>query len=272
MKDNKISEPLKPIEESMFQIDKQQFGIFISELRKENGYTQKELAQKLFLSDKAVSKWERGLSMPDISLLVPLAENLGVTVTELLKHQHMEQADKLNTEQVEEIVKKAINFSEEHPTPKLPGKKTWGIIYAFSLLILAVELAIYLFNGYSINQIAENCYVIVLLGIFLGCSFIFFVKEKLPSYYDENRISGYLSGPFRINLPGLAFNNSNHPYILFVIRTWSVLMIALFPLIYYLFNLVFASCWAAISEYVVVTFTLVTLFVPLYIVGKKYES
>ena len=44
----------------MFDIDKEKLGAFIAELRKEKGYTQKELADKLFLSNKAVSKWETG--------------------------------------------------------------------------------------------------------------------------------------------------------------------------------------------------------------------
>ena len=56
----------------MFEINKSAFGTFLAERRKEKGYTQKELAAKLFISDKAVSKWERALSMPDISLLIPL--------------------------------------------------------------------------------------------------------------------------------------------------------------------------------------------------------
>ena len=47
----------------MFQMDKKKFGAFVSQLRKEQGYTQKELAQKLFVSDKAVSKWETGGSL-----------------------------------------------------------------------------------------------------------------------------------------------------------------------------------------------------------------
>lgn len=68
----------------MFEIDKKTFGIFLAEQRKAKGFTQRELAEKLFISDKAVSKWERGLSMPDIFLLVPLAEILDVSVTELL--------------------------------------------------------------------------------------------------------------------------------------------------------------------------------------------
>ena len=59
-------------------------GQFISKLRKENHLTQKELATALNITDKAVSKWERGLSCPDIALLSPIAEILGVTSTELL--------------------------------------------------------------------------------------------------------------------------------------------------------------------------------------------
>ena len=46
----------------MFDIDKKDFGCFVAELRKEKGFTQKELAEKLFVSDKAISKWECGVS------------------------------------------------------------------------------------------------------------------------------------------------------------------------------------------------------------------
>ena len=46
----------------MFEIDRAKFGSFVAELRKEKGYTQKELASRLFISDKAVSKWETGVS------------------------------------------------------------------------------------------------------------------------------------------------------------------------------------------------------------------
>lgn len=47
----------------MYTIDKKVFGAFVSRLRKEKGYTQKELASRLFVSDKAVSKWETGVSL-----------------------------------------------------------------------------------------------------------------------------------------------------------------------------------------------------------------
>lgn len=67
-------------------------GLFISALRKEQSLTQKELADQLGVTDKAVSKWERGLGYPDISLLSNLAEVLGVTTSELLNGGKAESA------------------------------------------------------------------------------------------------------------------------------------------------------------------------------------
>ena len=65
-------------------MDMQKIGSFIAEERKAKSLTQKELAAMLNITDKAVSKWERGLSLPDISMLNPLSECLGVSVSELL--------------------------------------------------------------------------------------------------------------------------------------------------------------------------------------------
>lgn len=62
----------------MYEMDKAALGKLILARRKEKGYTQKELAARLYVSDKAVSKWERGLSVPDISLLIPMSEVLEV--------------------------------------------------------------------------------------------------------------------------------------------------------------------------------------------------
>ena len=59
-------------------------GTIIRELREKNRLTQAELAEKLFVSDKTVSKWENGKGYPDISLLEPIAKVFGVSVAELL--------------------------------------------------------------------------------------------------------------------------------------------------------------------------------------------
>lgn len=63
-------------------MDNKKFGAFIAAQRKEKGLTQKELADKLCVTDKAVSKWERGLGFPDIKLIEPLSEALDVSILE----------------------------------------------------------------------------------------------------------------------------------------------------------------------------------------------
>lgn len=60
-------------------------GKLIAQKRKALKMTQNELAEKLYITDKAVSKWERGLSFPDISILIPLAEILNISLYDLLK-------------------------------------------------------------------------------------------------------------------------------------------------------------------------------------------
>ena len=61
------------------------FGSYIRSLRTQNGMTQAQLADRLCVTDKAVSKWERALSYPDITLFPRLADLLGVTVDDLLR-------------------------------------------------------------------------------------------------------------------------------------------------------------------------------------------
>ena len=68
-------------------MDNQATGLFIKQLRIEKNLTQKELADRLHVTDKAVSKWERGLSLPAVDLLQPLSQALGISVVELLDAQ-----------------------------------------------------------------------------------------------------------------------------------------------------------------------------------------
>lgn len=64
---------------------KQTFGMMVAALRKEKGMTQQELADKMFVTDKAVSKWERDLSYPDVDSIPRLAEIFGISVDELMQ-------------------------------------------------------------------------------------------------------------------------------------------------------------------------------------------
>ena len=89
--------------------------------------TQKELAEKLYVTDKAVSKWERGLSLPDISLLEKLSEELEVDVSELLRGKRGKK-EKIN---VEEEIKKAVE--EIKSKQKSQKRKQLKIIAAIGL-------------------------------------------------------------------------------------------------------------------------------------------
>ena len=74
-------------------MDAHKFGNFVAITRKENHMTQAELASKLQVTDKAVSRWERGLGFPDINTLEPLAEALGLSVLELMKSERIRETD-----------------------------------------------------------------------------------------------------------------------------------------------------------------------------------
>ena len=80
-------------------MDNVKIGALIAVVRKERGLTQKELGKRLHVSDRAVSKWERGLNLPDAALFEPLCRELGITVTELLRGER-QQAALLELEQV----------------------------------------------------------------------------------------------------------------------------------------------------------------------------
>ena len=83
-------------------------GTMIAELRKQHGMTQLELAEKMGVTDKAVSKWERDLSCPDINSLPNLAEILGVSVEELMQIKKEAEAPVSKVSQIMEIAPKAI--------------------------------------------------------------------------------------------------------------------------------------------------------------------
>ena len=79
----------KRVKEKEKRMEQKTMGKFLAALRKANGYTQKELAEKINVSDKAVSRWERDESAPDLSLLPVLAEIFGVTTDELLRGERI---------------------------------------------------------------------------------------------------------------------------------------------------------------------------------------
>ena len=86
-------------------MEKQTLGQKIAELRKAKNMTQLELANKLNITDKAVSKWERDISCPDINTFPKLAEILGVSVDELLQANNAVSDNKENKDIVDLVLK-----------------------------------------------------------------------------------------------------------------------------------------------------------------------
>ena len=87
---------------------KKTLGTMSAELRKQHGMTQLELAEKMGVTDKAVSKWERDLSCPDINSIPTLAEILGVSVEELMQVKKEAEAPVSKVAEIMEIAPKAV--------------------------------------------------------------------------------------------------------------------------------------------------------------------
>lgn len=109
-------------------------GEFILALRKEHGMTQKEMADALGLTDKAISKWERGLSYPDISMLEPIAVLFEVSVMELLKGERIEPDTTISMQDAQKMIDESISLSDDEITQK--HKKNKGIILTLCVVTM----------------------------------------------------------------------------------------------------------------------------------------
>lgn len=98
-------------------MDSKAFGKFIAECRKEKHMTQAELAQIINVTDKAVSRWERGIGFPDINTLEPLASALDISILELMHSQKSDERDTkedLYENEMTEIMQSAVEMAKEN--------------------------------------------------------------------------------------------------------------------------------------------------------------
>lgn len=183
----------------MYELDKAAFGHFLAQLRREKGMTQKELAATLYVSDKAVSKWERGLSVPDISLLVPLAEQLNVTVAELLQGRRVEEEQRFTREETEDLIRKALTFSAEPPERRQARTKKYLPVYVICCVLGVAEALAVWAAGLADTEGAQMMLIFgVVGGVPFGAYAMFWLVETLPRYYDENRIWKHVLRAFRV--------------------------------------------------------------------------
>lgn len=254
----------------MYQIDNKQFGMFTAQLRREKNMTQKELGERLFVSDKTVSKWERGLSMPNVSLLIPMAEILGVTVTELLRGSRICENVSMDIREVERLVTCSVDMSLKEREQDRKQKKKWIFIYGVSVLLIAAEMVLLWLNGF-LNESGNSVFLVEGLMILFGAWVCIFIKETLPGYYDEHKISFVSDGVFRMNIPGIHLNNSNWPHIVKWLRIDILTIGLLFPAGYFIAQKILGRDGIGQTGPVFLLVLLIGIFVPIYYVGKRYE-
>ena len=124
-------------------MDKEKTGQLITLLRKEKGLTQKQLADALNVTDKAVSKWERGLSFPDISMLEPISELLDISILEILAGERQDRNDTLTREEASELINASVEIGDEQIRHRKGTSKLIIIILVvITLLLISLTLNI----------------------------------------------------------------------------------------------------------------------------------
>ena len=115
-------------------MDAKKLGQFIAEIRKEKNMTQAELASKLHVTDKAVSKWERGLGLPDINSIEPLADALAISVAEVMQAERI-QTDHVTPENASEMLTNAFDMVKQQ---RRMERKHHILIFVGVLLVIVL--------------------------------------------------------------------------------------------------------------------------------------
>lgn len=158
-------------------MDTLKIGEFIKSQRTQLGMTQKELADKIGCTDKAISRWETGKGMPDVSFLIPLSNELNVTLNELLSGERIMPEELIISQEVSEIIEKGdevlMNVMEESQKTVKRHKKI-----SISLLILFIlqMMVFFVFPNFLSSTQDPIEFIVIISGvIFAGVGLI---KDK----------------------------------------------------------------------------------------------
>ena len=121
------------------------FGENLKTIRKTKGYTQEELAIKIHVVRQTISKWEKGLSVPDADTLSKLADVLEINVSELLGSEIKEETDK------NEIAKQLAKISEQLAVKNRRHKRIWKVIGAILLVVIVLNILLVVFGTVTYN-------------------------------------------------------------------------------------------------------------------------
>ena len=174
-------------------------GQFISELRKEKKLTQKDLAEQLGVTDKAVSKWERGLSCPDISLLPKLSHILGVTTSELLNGEKSESS----APEANALVEATLQYADTATKNVIAKSAWWKYIAIVSVIALLGILILIGCNSAIDGGLAWSILPLrITVFIWLAVMIVVFVMGK-------NKIGSLLLCGFFIYITTFYFSSLN---------------------------------------------------------------
>ncbi len=147
-------------------MDQVLIGKFIASERKRKGYTQKQLSEKLGISDKTISKWERGNGFPEVSLLLPLCDELDITVNELLSGERVSEED--YRKKAEENMVNLVREAQE-------SKKKIILSAMVALLVIVAATPMFVISGaiemntwIRVILIAIG-FVVIVIGIAIAC-------------------------------------------------------------------------------------------------------
>ena len=145
-------------------MDQVKIGEFLKQLRKEKGLTQEQLAEHFYVSGRTVSRWETGSNLPDISILVELADYYDVDIREIIDG---ERKSEIMNDETKDTLKKVAEYSTEEKK-KLKSKMANMMIGSMILLVFCSLL--YENNGFSGWIPEEPCKNIITftLGISIG--------------------------------------------------------------------------------------------------------
>lgn len=165
-------------------MDQRRIGAFIARCRKEKNLTQMQLAERLEVTNQAVSKWENGRGMPDVSLLQPLCDVLGISLNELFSGEHI-SAEEYKGKAEENISKL---FKEKQIAGLKPVKYLFSVCANAALLVALIELAIGLvgnfFNPAILKPMLINAAVWLILFL-ASMGKLVYDKKKLNNLKDS---------------------------------------------------------------------------------------
>lgn len=242
------------------------FGPFVARVRAERGLTQRELAERLYVSDKTVSKWERGLSLPSVPLLVPLAEALGLSISELMSCEESPGQGSVERADADRLIAASLGLSGAVLTGRQRALRVAALLMVVAVWGVLTARVVFSRDMDTLSRaLSDPAVTGGLLMLVAMAYFSFFCPDSLPGYYDENRISFVAQGPFRMNLGGLMrIHNGNWPAVCRAGRWAAGAAAALMPALE-------LALGGALPDAAVGLLGCAVLFAPVLVAGKLNE-